>query len=76
MANMVLRDEIHRAVLVPRPMPDTEVTAIRRMWNGPRFLAGLGRVARANFRHHATPARTRVRLGRSRDRRDNDPSGE
>jgi hypothetical protein len=61
---LVILDEIHVTVLVPRRLPDAEAAVARRTLNGKHFLASLGRAVREYFRRHPALARTRVRLGR------------
>ncbi len=64
MAKMVVIEEYHLTVYVPRDLPAHEEDAVRRTLNDPAFEARLLRVVRRVFRREASLARARVRLSR------------
>jgi hypothetical protein len=64
MAKLLLLDEIHLTILIPRRLPATEVDAIRRTVDDPGFEARLLRVIRRVFRRQASLSKVRVRLSR------------
>jgi hypothetical protein len=64
MAKLVVLDELHLTILIPRGLPTTQVDTIRRTLNDPGFEARLLRVIRRVFRRRASLSKVRVRLGR------------
>ena len=64
MAKVILLDEIHVSVLVPRGLRKSQYQAIRHVLNGKRFLAELTRSLRAVFRRHRSLSPVKVKLSR------------
>ncbi len=64
MAKLVLIEELHVTVYVPRDLPAHEADDVRRTLNDPAFEAGLLRAVRRVFRREASLARARARLSR------------
>jgi hypothetical protein len=64
MAKVILLDEIHVSVLVPRGLRRSQCQAIRRVLNGKRFFAELSRSLRAVLRRHRSLSPVQVKLSR------------
>jgi hypothetical protein len=64
MARLLLLDEFHLAVRVPRGLPDQECAAVRRTLDAKPFRAALGRAVRGLFRQYHTLNHARVAIGR------------
>ena len=64
MAKVILLDEIHVSVLVPRGLRRSQYQAIRHVLNGKRFFAELTRSLRAVFRRHRSLSPVQVKLSR------------
>jgi hypothetical protein len=61
---MILIEEFHIAMRVPKGLPDAEYQAIRRTLHDPKFRKEMRRAVSAVTRRH--PALGRVRLALSR----------
>jgi hypothetical protein len=64
MARLILVDEFHLAVRVPRGLPDPECAAIRRTLDARPVRAALGRAVRGLFRPYPSLNHARVAVGR------------
>jgi hypothetical protein len=64
MAKLLVRDELHLTILIPRGLSTTKVDAIRRTLSNASFEARLLRVIRRLFRRQASLGRGKVRLSR------------
>ncbi len=64
MAKMVVIEELHVTVYVPRDLPANEADDVRRTLGDPAFEARLLRALKRVFRREAALARARVRLSR------------
>ena len=62
MARLILMDEFHVSLFVPRGLRETEYAAIRRVLSNRRFHARLGRAVREVIRRRAAPRKVRVRV--------------
>jgi hypothetical protein len=64
MARLIVLDELHVTVFVPRDLPQAECDTIRRTLTGPAFEVRLQRLIRRFFRKEASLGKTKVRLSR------------
>ena len=64
MTKMILIDEFHLSVSVPRGLPEPEYRTIRHSLDDRRFRTELGRGIRQVIRCHPSLREVRVRLSR------------
>jgi hypothetical protein len=64
MPRLIVIDEIHLTILVPRCLPDAESDAVRQTLTEAAFEARLLRVIRHVFRKVAALSQVKVRLSR------------
>jgi len=64
MTKMILIDEFHLSVSVPRGLPEPEYRTIRHSLDGRRFRVDLGRAIRQVIRRDRSLRKVRVRLTR------------
>jgi hypothetical protein len=64
MPQYILLDELHLAVSVPRGLPESTISIIRRHLNSLSFNAALREAIRSVFQHHPQLRKVRVRVKR------------
>ena len=64
MTKMILIDEFHLSVSVPRGLPEPECRTIRHALDDRRFRTDLGQAIRYVFRRYPSLHQVRVRLSR------------
>jgi hypothetical protein len=64
MPRHILLDELHIAVSVPRELPESTISMIRRHLNSLSFKAAIRQVIRGVFQHHPKLRKVRVRVAR------------
>ena len=64
MAKMILIDEFHVAMFVPRGLDESEYQAIRRALDSRRFRTDLSQAVREVFRRYPALRKVPVRISR------------
>ena len=64
MTKMILIDEFHLSVSVPRGLPEPEYRSIRHTLDNRRFRTDLGQAIRHVFRRYPSLHKVRARLSR------------